>query len=48
MYEALHQRTIRVEVITEETNSLYGTNSKNTNFPIQSTLVGVVVFLILL
>jgi hypothetical protein len=29
MHEALHQRTIRTEVITGETNFLYGTKTKN-------------------
>jgi hypothetical protein len=44
MCEALHQRTITIDVITRETNSAYGTNTKNTNFPTLSTLDGVVVF----
>jgi hypothetical protein len=39
MYEALHQRTV-----TGETNSPYGTNTKNVNFPTQSTMDGAVVF----
>jgi hypothetical protein len=38
MYEALHQRAIRVEVITGERNSSHGIN---TNLPTQSTLDGV-------
>jgi hypothetical protein len=42
MYEVLHQRNIRIEVITWETNSLYGTNIKTTNFPTKSTLDGAV------
>jgi hypothetical protein len=41
MYEALHQRTIRIEVITGEKNSPYCTN---TNFPTQSTLNGILDF----
>jgi hypothetical protein len=42
----LHQRTIRIEVITGQTNSPYGTNTrkKNTNFPTQPTLEGGVIF----
>jgi hypothetical protein len=45
MYEALHQRTIKIEIITgERRNSLYGTNTGKTNFPTQSTLDEVVVF----
>jgi hypothetical protein len=43
-YEALHQRTLKMEVITGETNSPYGTNTRNTNIPTKSTLNGVVVF----
>jgi hypothetical protein len=31
MYEALHQRNIKIEVIIGETNSPYGTNTRNTN-----------------
>jgi hypothetical protein len=46
MYEALHQRIMRTEVITGETNSPYGTNTKNANFPAQSTLDGVVFFFV--
>jgi hypothetical protein len=34
----------RIEVITGKTNSPYSTNTKKTNFHIQSTLGGVVVF----
>jgi hypothetical protein len=46
MYEALYQRTIRIEVIIAEANSPYGTNTKLPNFPPQSTqLDRVVVFL---
>jgi hypothetical protein len=45
MYEALHQRNIRIGVITGEKNPLYGTNThtKN-NFPTQFILNGAVVF----
>jgi hypothetical protein len=42
MYETCHQSTIRIKVISGEINSLSGTNIKNTNFLIQSTLDGVV------
>jgi hypothetical protein len=48
MYEALHQSIFRIEVITGETNFPSGTNTKNRNFPTQTTLDGVVVFLLLL
>jgi hypothetical protein len=48
MYKALHQRINRIVVITGETNSLFGTNTNNTNFPAQSTLNGVIVFILLL
>jgi hypothetical protein len=48
MYEALYQSTVRIEVIIGETNSQYGTNTKNTNFPTQSSLDGVVGFFFLL
>jgi hypothetical protein len=44
MCEAFHQRAVRIEVIIKETNAPYGTNTKNTNFPIQSTLDGILVF----
>jgi hypothetical protein len=43
MYEALSQGTIRIEVITGETNSPHGTNIKNTEFPTQFTMDEVVV-----
>jgi hypothetical protein len=39
---------IRIEVISGELNSLYGTNIKNKNPPTESTLDGVVIFLLLL
>jgi hypothetical protein len=48
MYEALHQRTITTEKSSlERRDTPYGTNTRK-NFPTQSTLGGVVVFLLLL
>jgi hypothetical protein len=34
MYVVFHQGTIRIEVITGETNSPYGPNTKNAIFPL--------------
>jgi hypothetical protein len=47
MYEALHQRTIMIEIITGEKRYSLWYKHKN-NFPTQFTLDGVVVFLLLL
>jgi hypothetical protein len=43
-YEALYQRTIRIEFSAGEKKSPYGTNTKNTNFPTQYTLDAVALF----
>jgi hypothetical protein len=43
-YAALHQRTIKTEIITGGCDTPYGTNTRKTNFPTQSTLDGIVVF----
>jgi hypothetical protein len=44
MYEALYQKTIKIESITGETKSPYGTNSRKTTLSTQSTPEGGVAF----
>jgi hypothetical protein len=35
-YEALHQRSIMIEIILERSNIPFGTNTRKTNFPTQT------------
>jgi hypothetical protein len=40
MYKALHHRTIRIGVITGQTKSPYGTNTKTQIFPVNLHWMG--------